>query len=207
MRAVPSIDPQPGPPSTAGGCSGEPVGSAPHGVLVAVGQTRRPDLGGPVLEPLITVVGHVGRPPRQRTLAGGTVVADFRLASTPRRLDKATGQWSDGETLWFGVTCWRALADHATASLNKGDKVVVTGRLLATSWTTEQGEVRTGLEIDASAVGLDLSRGPATQHRPERAGAAEGGPAEDQWTEGAGGVTADPTTGEVVPAVPRQVAA
>jgi single-strand DNA-binding protein len=163
-----------------------------------------------VLEPLITVVGHVGRPPRQRTLAGGTVVADFRLASTPRRLDKATGQWSDGETIWFGVTCWRALAEHATASLGKGDKVVVTGRLLATSWTTDQGEVRTGLEIDASAVGLDLSRGPATQQRPERVGSAGNrpdgpdGPGEDQWSEG---VTADPTTGEVLPPVPRQVAA
>jgi single-strand DNA-binding protein len=163
--------------------------------------------GGPaedvVHEPLITIVGNVAWPPRLRTLAGGTVVADFRVASTPRRQDKSSGSWSDLETMWFGVTCWRTLAENAAASLKKGDRVVVTGRMRASSWKTEQGEDRSGFEIDASAVGFDLSRGPASQERGERK--AERGPVGegDEWSV----PPADPLTGEVVAAVPEQTAA
>ncbi len=116
-------------------------------------------------EPLITVVGNVGAPPRLRVLAGGAVVTDFRIASTPRKRDKATELWSDGETIWFGVTCWRGLAENVAASLQKGDRVVVTGRLSAQSWTTEQGEKRSGLEVDAATIGFDLQRGKAVQER------------------------------------------
>ncbi|MCW2680645.1 MAG: single-strand binding protein [Frankiales bacterium] len=119
----------------------------------------------PVHEPVITVVGNVGAPPRTRVVAGGSVVTDFRIASTPRKVDKATGAWSDGETIWFGVSCWRLLAENVAASVKTGDRVVVTGRLLAHSWKNEQGEDRSGLEIDAQAVGFDLSRGKAVQER------------------------------------------
>ena len=118
-----------------------------------------------MLEPFITVVGNVGAPPRTRVLASGAVVTDFRIASTPRRVDKATGAWSDGETIWFGVSCWRLLAENVAASLRTGDRVVVTGSLRAHSWKTEQGEERSGLEVDAQTVGFDLSRGRAVQER------------------------------------------
>lgn len=143
-------------------------------------------------EPTITVVGNVGRPPKQRTLAGGTVVADFRVASTPRRFDKIAQSWSDGETIWFGVTCWRALAEHASVSLKKGDRVIVTGRLLAKSWHAPDGAERTGFEIDATSVGLDLARGPAVQQRVERTSTSED---DDGWT---AREAPDPTTGESV---------
>ena len=116
-------------------------------------------------EPVITVVGNVGAPPRTRVVAGGSVVTDFRIASTPRRVDKATGTWSDGATIWFGVSCWRALAENVAASVKTGDRVVVTGRLLAREWKNEQGEERSGLEIDAQAIGFDLARGKAVQER------------------------------------------
>jgi single-strand DNA-binding protein len=118
-----------------------------------------------VLEPLITVVGNVGAPPRTRVVASGAVVTDFRIASTPRRVDKSTGAWADGETIWFGVTCWRVLAENVAASLRTGDRVVVTGLLRAHTWKTEQGEERSGLEVDAQTVGFDLSRGRALQER------------------------------------------
>ncbi len=117
-------------------------------------------------EPLITVVGNVAGPPRQRTTPAGHAVADFRIAATPRRHDKATDTWADGETIWFGVTTWRALADHCAASLKKGDRVVVTGRLSTRSWEVEGGERRSGLEVDATTVGLDLARGSAAYVRP-----------------------------------------
>lgn len=113
-------------------------------------------------EPLITVAGNVAGPPRHRTTPGGVAVADFRIAATPRRLDRATAQWGDGETIWFGVTTWRSLADHCAASIGKGDRVVVTGRLTTRSYEVEGGERRTGLEVDATSVGLDLSKGTAT---------------------------------------------
>lgn len=116
-------------------------------------------------EPHITVVGNVGAPPRTRVLPSGAVVTDFRVASTPRKHDKASDAWSDGETIWFGVTCWRGLAENVAASLQKGDRVVVTGRLGASSWTTDLGEKRSGLEIDAATVGFDLLRAKAVQER------------------------------------------
>jgi single-strand DNA-binding protein len=118
-----------------------------------------------VLEPLITVVGNVGAPPRTRVVASGAVVTDFRIASTPRRVDRSTGAWADGETIWFGVTCWRVLAENVAASLRTGDRVVVTGLLRAHTWKTEQGEERSGLEVNAQTVGFDLSRGKALQER------------------------------------------
>ncbi len=116
-------------------------------------------------EPVITVAGNVGAMPRTRVVANGSVVTDFRIASTPRRVDKATGAWADGQTIWFGVSCWRLLAENVAASVKTGDRVVVTGRLLARSWKNELGEDRSGLEIDAQAVGFDLSRGKAVQER------------------------------------------
>lgn len=119
-------------------------------------------------EPFMTVVGHVAGPPRLRTTPSGVSVADFRIASTPRRQDRAEGTWSDGETIWFGVTTWRGLAEHVASSLKKGDKVVVAGRLTTRSWEVEGGERRTGLELDAAHVGLDLSRGVAAYVKPGR---------------------------------------
>ena len=118
-----------------------------------------------MLEPHITAVGNVGAPPRTRVVASGQVVTDFRIASTPRRVDKTTGAWSDGETIWFGVSCWRQLAENVAASIKTGDRVVVTGTLRAHTWRTEQGEERSSLEVDAQTVSFDLSRGRAVQER------------------------------------------
>ena len=116
-------------------------------------------------EPVIIAVGNVGAPPRTRVVAGGSVVTDFRIASTPRKVDKATGAWADGQTIWFGVSCWRLLAENVAASVKTGDRVVVTGKLVARSWKTEQGEERSALEIDAQSIGVDLARGKAVQER------------------------------------------
>lgn len=116
-------------------------------------------------EPVITVSGNVGGMPRTRVVASGSVVTDFRIANTPRDVDKATGQWSDGQTVWFGVSCWRSLAENVAASVKTGDRVVVTGRLRAHTWKTEQGEERSSLEIKAQTIGFDLSRGKAVQER------------------------------------------
>ncbi|HVE74985.1 MAG TPA: single-stranded DNA-binding protein [Mycobacteriales bacterium] len=118
-------------------------------------------------EPLITLVGNVASAPQLRALPDGTAVAAFRVGNTPRRRDKATQEWSDLETRWFGVSCWRALAENCAQTLGKGDRVVVTGRLTTRSWDGRDGERRTTLEVEATSVGLDLSRIAASRERAE----------------------------------------
>lgn len=134
-------------------------------------------------EVTVTVTGTVASEPMKRSTKDGATVVGFRLASTPRRLDRSTGEWSDGETLFFGVSCWRRTAENVVASLSKGDGVLVTGRLSTRSYVTSSGEQRSSLDIDATAVGPDLSRAtarpvrvPRQQSEPVAAPAGESGP-------------------------------
>ena len=140
-------------------------------------------------EPFITVVGNLAAAPTLRT-PGGMPVASFRVAATPRKQDKTSGEWGDGQTIWFGVAAWRALGEHCAASLSKGDRVVVSGRLFAHTWTDQEGNERSALEIDASSVGLDLLRGPAAMVRPTTPSYTE-----DPWA--SSGET-DAETGDVI---------
>ncbi len=152
-------------------------------------------------EPFLTVVGNVGAPPRSRVLPSGVVVTDFRLASTPRRLDRATGTWSDGETLWFAVSCWRLLAEHVVDCVRTGDRVVVTGLLRLHTWRTEQGEERTRLEVDAQTVGFDLSRSRVVQDRGAAATPSpDAGPPGEPEADGVLGEGVPDDLSEVVPA-------
>ena len=122
-------------------------------------------------EPQISFTGNLAQTPTLRTVAGGMPVASFRVACTPRRKG-SDGEWADGSTMWFGVTCWRSVAENAAACLSKGDRVVVHGRLAQHAWTGDDGAERTKLEVDATSVGVDLARGKATIERPVRAGSA-----------------------------------
>ncbi|MFB6894456.1 single-stranded DNA-binding protein [Kitasatospora sp. NPDC056327] len=111
-------------------------------------------------ETQVTVIGNVATEVTYAQTPNGVPVANFRLASTERRYDRARDGWVDGETQWLTVTAWRALAGHLIDSLAKGDPVVVSGRLRVREWT--EGEVkRSRVEIDARSVGHDLSRGTA----------------------------------------------
>lgn len=158
-------------------------------------------------EPFISVVGNVGAPPRSRVLASGVVVTDFRIASTPRRVDRASGTWSDGETLWFGVSCWRQLAENVSACVRTGDRVVVTGQLRAHTWRTEQGEERSRLEVDAQTVAFDLSRARGVQERSAPLSlTTEAGPPAEPREPDAEGADVDGPDGPP-PAVPAQVGA
>ena len=112
-------------------------------------------------ETVITVVGNVAQEPRMRVTAGGTRVVSFRLASTERRYDKALGAWRDGETIFYTVTCWRNAAENVMESVEKGQPVVVHGRLRDASYEKE-GQQRTVFEIEAAAMGHDLTRGIGT---------------------------------------------
>lgn len=130
---------------------------------------------------VLTVLGNVGSDVRQIVTAKGALLTSFRLASTPRRPDRETGEWVDGTTTWYSVCAWRNLADNIAASLNKGDPVIVHGRLRTVAWERD-GRSGETLEIEAVSVGPDLNRGRAVYRRviraPDLAGRSAGGTAD-----------------------------
>lgn len=121
----------------------------------------------------ITVTGVVGSDPRLHVTTQGLAIASFRLASTRRYFDRAKGTWEDGETNWYTVSGFRQLASNAIASVHKGDRVVVHGRLRVRSW--ENGE-KSGLaiEIEADSIGHDLAWGITSLTKVRREAAADG---------------------------------
>lgn len=124
-------------------------------------------------ETSVTVVGRLVTDMRPRRVGpDGSLVLNFRVASNERRFDKVSESWVNGESLYLSVSCWRRLAENA-ASLVKGDPVIVIGKLRTREWTTDQGERRSVVEMEASAVGPDLARCAATVRKQRR----EEGPA------------------------------
>jgi single-strand DNA-binding protein len=120
-------------------------------------------------EALVTLQGWVGNDVVHRETTQGNVV-NFRVGSTPR-IRKRTGDWVDGPTSWFSVTCWRSLADNVRDSVHKGEPVVVHGRLRTDVWEREDGQTSVTYVVEAVYVGHDLTRGTAAfvkATRPER---------------------------------------
>ncbi len=127
-------------------------------------------------ETLVTLQGWLGADVTLRE-AGEVRVATFRVACTPRRYQRRSDSWVDGDTQSYTVNAWRALADSCAQSLRRGDPVVVHGRLNAQVWTSSAGVEVTSSEVDAAFVGHDLNRGvPAftrtAKPEPGRADAA-----------------------------------
>lgn len=120
----------------------------------------------------LLLIGNLVETPLVQVTTGGAARARFRMASTERRRDPASGAWVDGESVFIAVTCWRKLAEHVGNSLEKGDRVLVSGRLR--QWVAEKDGVRrTVHEIEADAVGPDLQRSMVTVARPRRASSEE----------------------------------
>ncbi|MGH3824204.1 MAG: single-stranded DNA-binding protein [Pseudonocardiaceae bacterium] len=114
----------------------------------------------------MTVVGTLVSDMKPRRVGpDGTLVLNFRVACNERRFDSASESWVNGESLYLSVSCWRRLAENA-ASLVKGDPVIVRGKLRTREWTTDQGERRSVVELEASAIGPDLARCAATVRKP-----------------------------------------
>lgn len=109
----------------------------------------------------MTIVGNLVESPKLRKTKNEHYVANFRIASTSRRFDREANAWVDGGTLFVTVTCWRALAENVARSLRKGQPVLVTGRYYQREYERDEA-LRVSYELDATAVGHDLSRGVAT---------------------------------------------
>jgi single-strand DNA-binding protein len=116
----------------------------------------------------VTFQGWVGGEITYRETGNGDV-ANFRVGSTPRV--KRNGDWTDGKTSWFAVSCWRSLGRNVRDSIKKGDAVVVHGRLRADVWERADGTSSTTYVVEATFVGHDLTRGTSTflkSIRPDR---------------------------------------
>ena len=130
-------------------------------------------------EPVITLVGNITSDPELRHVGQGTPVASFTVASTPRTMNKQTQQWEDGEAMFVRCSVWREYGENVAASLTKGMRVIVQGRLQQRSYE-HNGERRTSLELQVDEVGPSLRYATATVAKTSRNG-TQGAPGQSQW--------------------------
>jgi single-strand DNA-binding protein len=158
---------------------------------------------------IITIIGNLTADPELRFTPSGAAVANFTVASTPRQFDRTSNEWKDGETLFMRCSVWRDAAENVAESLQRGARVLVSGRLKSRSYETKEGEKRTVIEMDVDEVGPSLKYATAKVNRTQRgtggggfnsggnaaaAGGQSGGtaagsggksaPAEDPWATG-----------------------
>jgi single-strand DNA-binding protein len=149
---------------------------------------------------VITVVGNLTSDPELRFTPSGAAVANFTVASTPRTLDKQSGEWKDGEALFLRCNIWRQAAENVAESLTRGARVVVQGRLKQRSFETKEGEKRTVVELEVDEVGPSLRYATAKVNKVSRSGGGDfgggGAAARDPWGSapagGGGGFSDEP---------------
>jgi single-strand DNA-binding protein len=123
----------------------------------------------------ITIAGNLVDDPELRFTPAGQPVARFRVASTPRFRDNATGEWKDGDSLFLTCNVWRQAAENAAESLTRGMRVIVSGRLRQRSYETKEGEKRTVYEVEVDDVGPSLRNASAKVNKVARSNANGGG--------------------------------
>jgi single-strand DNA-binding protein len=146
---------------------------------------------------VITVIGNITGDPELRFTPSGAAVANFTVASTPRQFDRQSNEWKDGETLFMRCSVWRDAAENVAESLQRGTRVIVSGRLKSRSYETKEGEKRTVVEMEVDEVGPSLRYATAKVNRTQRGtggqgggfgggqqGGGQGGQQEDPWATG-----------------------
>lgn len=113
---------------------------------------------------ILSITGLVATTPRHLVTNDGLPITSFRLASTQRRYDRGAQKWIDAETNWYTVTTFRQLAINVVGSIDKGQRIVVTGRLRVREWSAND-RTGTNVEIDADALGHDLAWGTSVYTR------------------------------------------
>lgn len=142
-------------------------------------------------ETTITVVGNLTADPELRFTPSGAAVANFTVASTPRRYNSQTSQWEDGDALFLRCSIWRDAAEHVAESLTRGSRVIVQGRLRQRSYETREGEKRSVIELDVDEIGPSLRYATAKVTKANRRGgsnnsfgggsANQSAPSDDPW--------------------------
>lgn len=138
-------------------------------------------------EPLICVVGNLVADPELRVSQAGKSWVTFRIANTPRERDRQSGEWSDGEPLWVGCRAYGEFADNIAATLTKGMRVIVQGRLTQRAYTDKQGQQRTSLDLEVDAIGPELQFATATVVRAQRGGSGAGSGGQTGWASSGAG--------------------
>jgi single-strand DNA-binding protein len=123
----------------------------------------------------ITVIGNLTDDPELRFTPSGAAVAKFRVASTPRYMDRSTNEWKDGEPLFLACTVWRQAAENVAESLVRGSRVIVSGRLKQRSYETREGEKRTVIELEVDEIGPSLRYATAKVQKMSRSSGGGGG--------------------------------
>ena len=139
----------------------------------------------------VTLVGNITRDPEMRFTNSGQAVTSFGLAVNRRWQNRQSGEW-DEQVSFFDITAWGSLGENTAGSLNKGNRVIVTGRLQQRSYETQNGEKRSAVELVADEVGPSLRWATAKVERNERRGADGGG---DRFS-GGGGSSGRPAPSE-----------
>ncbi|WP_181770965.1 single-stranded DNA-binding protein [Amycolatopsis pittospori] len=127
-------------------------------------------------ETVLTVIGNLTTDPELKFTPSGAAVANFTVASTPRVLDRASGEWRDGDPLFLRCSLWKQAAENLAESLTRGTRVIVQGRLKQRSFETKEGEKRTVVELDVDEIGPSLRYATA---KVNRAGRSSGGTQSD----------------------------
>ena len=134
-------------------------------------------------ETTITIVGNLTDDPELRFTPSGAALARFSIASTPRRYDKAAGEYVDGDTLFLRATAWRQVAENVAESLQRGQRVIATGRLRQSNWETPEGDKRSSIDLEVDEVGPSLTFATAKVTKTTRngnGGKTSGNP-DDPW--------------------------
>jgi single-strand DNA-binding protein len=119
---------------------------------------------------VITIIGNLTADPELRFTPSGAAVANFTVASTPRMFDRQSNEWKDGETLFMRCSIWRDAAENVAESLQRGMRVIASGRLKSRSYETKEGEKRTVIELEVDEIGPSLHRATAKVNKTQRGG-------------------------------------
>jgi single-strand DNA-binding protein len=131
----------------------------------------------------ITVVGNAVDDAQLRFAPGGAAVANFRIASTPRRFNRQTNEWEDQDALFLTVTCWKQHAENVAETVKRGMRLVVTGNLVQRQFERNDGTKGSSYEIAEAEVAVSLRSATAVVTKVT----AQGQPAQQQSTGGGWG--------------------
>jgi single-strand DNA-binding protein len=115
------------------------------------------------------VAGYVATVPLPGTTRSGVPTLQMRVAWTPRKREQGTGNWADEPANFATVKCYRKLAENALMSVHKGEPVLVTGSLRIREYDAKDGSRRTNVDVNATSIGHDLTRGVASFRRLPKA--------------------------------------
>ena len=126
-------------------------------------------------ETVITVIGNLTDDPELKFTPSGAAGANLTVASTPRTPDRQTNEWKDGDALFIRCAAWRQLAENCAESLQKGQRVIVTGALKIRNYERQDGSKGTSVEINVDEIGPSLRYATAKVTKANRSGGGDFG--------------------------------